>query len=288
MAISDNNVTQILDYDVDFKKRRIYFGALIASNDEDGSEFTWRSVERAVRHIHIMESDAPSKPIELHMSSIGGDTAALLRLYDVIQSCSCQIKFIGGGEISSSATWIMASCDERMLYPNTCIIIHDSGWGEAVSPEKLIDKSIMIDNEKLLQHKLNQIYADNSIMPLEFWAEMVKRDLYLTAEEAIMLGLADKIIQPRKRGSLRRNRIASMKQERDKKDMSKMLKMLKDRIYMDKLSKLELHLPEEKFDKTLIIDNTIETFTAEVPSVTDTTLLKVDSPLPTLRDKPNT
>lgn len=256
MAISDNHVTQVLDYDVDFKRRRIYFGALAESHDEGGSDFSWRSVERVIRHIHLMESEATAKPIELHMSSPGGDPYALLRLYDVIQSCSCQIKFIGGGEICSAATWIMAGCDERLLYPNTRILIHDSGCGESSAPEKLTDRYIDTDNEKFLQGKLNHIYADNSIMPVEFWDEMVKRDLWISAEEAIMLGLADKIIQPRKRGSLRKNRIASMKQERDKKDMSKLIRMLKDRIYMDKLSKLELHIPEEKFDKALVVDNT--------------------------------
>lgn len=256
MAITNENITQILEQDVDFKRRRIYFGALVEGHDEDGSNFTWRSVERIIRQLHIMETEAPSKSIELHMSSGGGDPYALLRLYDAIQSCSCQVKFFGGGEICSAATWIMAGCDERNLYPNTRILIHDSSWGEATVPEKLTDRYIHTDEEKLLQNKLNQIYADNSIMPLEFWQEMVKRDLWISAEEAIMLGLADKIVPPRKRGSLRKVRMNAMKQERDKKDMNKLMKMLKDRIYMDKLSKLELHIPEEKFDKSLIVDDT--------------------------------
>jgi len=255
MAVTNDNVTQILDYDVDFKRRRIYFGALVEGHDEGGSNFSWRSVERAIRQIHIMEHEAPAKPIELYMSSPGGDPYALLRLYDVIQSCSCQVKFFGGGEIASAATWIMAGCDERFLYPNTRILIHDSSWGESVAPEKLTDHYINADNERLLQSKLNQIYADNSIMPIDFWDEMVKRDLWISADEAIMLGLADKIIPARKRGSLRKNRIASMKAERDKKDMSKLLRLLKDRIYMDKLSRLELHVREEKFDKALVVDN---------------------------------
>lgn len=255
MADKNENINNILDYDVDFKQRRIYFGALVEAHDSDGSDFTWRSIERAVRHIHIMQTEAPAKPIELHMSSPGGNPYQLLRLYDVIQSCSCQVKFIGGGEISSAATWIMAGCDERFLYPNTRLCIHDSSWGETVVPEKLTDRYIHTDEEKNLQSTLNQMYADNSIMPLSFWEEMVKRDLWISATEAIALGLADKIIPPKKRGSLRKNRIAAMKLARDKKDINKLIHMLKDRLYMDKLSKIELHIPEELFDKGLIIDS---------------------------------
>jgi hypothetical protein len=93
-------------------------------------------------------------------------------------------------------------------------------------------------------------------MPIEFWEEMVKRDLWISAEEAVILGLADRIILPKKRGNLRKVRIASMKQERDKKNMGRLIRLLKDRIYMDKLSRLELHLPEEKFDKSLTVDTT--------------------------------
>ena len=256
MSDKIEKIENIYDNDVDFKRRRIYFGALIESYDDGGSDFTWRSVERVIRHLHQMEASAPNKPIELHMSSEGGNPLEMLRLYDAIQSCSCQIKFFGGGNIASAATWIMAGCDERYLYPNTRILIHDSGWGESVMPEKLTDMLIATDQEKYIQSTLNQIYADNSIMPLEFWEEMVKRDLWISAEEAIMLGLADKIIPPKKRGNLRKVRMSCMKQERDKKDMSRLLKMLKDRLYMDKLSKLELHVPEESFDKNIIVDDT--------------------------------
>jgi len=43
---------------------------------------------------------------------------------------------------------------------------------------------------------------------------------------------------------------------------------LKDRIYMDKLSKLELHIPEESFDKALVVDNTpVIEQTNSIPSI---------------------
>lgn len=251
-------VDNILDHGVDLKNRRIYFGSL-ASEDGDGSDFTWRSVERAVRAIHIMETEAPKKPIEFHMSSPGGDPYALLRLYDAIQSCSCQIKFFGSGEICSAATWIMACCDERYLTPNTCILIHDSGSYETGEvPAKLTDAYIAMDQERRLQDRLNKIYADNSRMPLEFWTEIVKRDVWLTAEEAIMLGLADKIVEFKKRGNLRKARIHALKQEPDKKEMQKLLKNISNRSYVNKLHKMELNNHDEQFDDDIAINETID------------------------------
>lgn len=257
MADKTDTLENILDYGVDLKNRRIWFGALPEAYDESGSDFTWRSVERAVRAIQIMEIEAPRKPIELHMCSPGGDPYSLLRLYDAIQASPCQIKFFGSGEICSAATWIMAGCDERYLSPNTYVLIHDSGGFDAtLAPAKLTDAYIHMEQEKRLQDRLNQIYADNSRMPLEFWEEIVKRDVWLTAEETIMLGLADKIVQEQKRGNLRRMRIALLCQEPDRKELNKLLKSMAQRTHAHKVSKMELHVPREFFDKNVVVDPT--------------------------------
>ena len=257
MAEKSEILENILLHGIDLKNRRIYFGALSISEDDEGSDFTWRSVERAIRAIHIMEAEAPKKPIELHMCSSGGSTYALLRLYDAIQLSSTQIKFYGSGVIASAATWIMAGCDERYLYPNTRILIHDSSpGGFAEVPEKLSDRYIDTDEERRLQDRLNQIYVDNSRMPLEFWNEMVKRDMWLSAEETISLGLADKIVEYKKRGNLRRMRVAQLQKAPEGKEFNQLLKRLKDRVYMGKQLRIELHVPEEKYDKNIVVDTT--------------------------------
>jgi enoyl-CoA hydratase/carnithine racemase len=183
-----------------------------------------------------------------------------MRLYDVIQACSCQIIFIGGGVIASSATWIMAGADKRLLYPNTKILIHDGPSGVVTAiPAKAIDLAIDADDQAKIQKRLNEIYAKNSRMPVEFWTEFTKRDLWLSAEEAIMLGLADEIIEPKKRGNLRKSRIAALKNNANVRGLKSLVKTIKDRVYANKNITLEIKLPEEEFDKNLTIDPTPET-----------------------------
>lgn len=252
MAEKVDDVGLLLEAGLDVKNRIIYFGTL---DKDEGSEFTWKSVEMAVRGIHMLEQEAPGKPISLHMSSPGGDAESMLRLVDTILASSCQFRFYGSGLIASSATWIMAVCDERYLTPNTTVLIHDSpSTGERRTPMKLIDFNIEMDIENALQHRLNQMYADNSIMPIEFWAELVKRDMCLTAEETVLLGLADKVLEPRKRASVRKKRTAAMSAKRDPKEMAKLVRLLKDRIYSDKLSKLELRVPQEETDASMVAE----------------------------------
>lgn len=259
MAEKSDIIDLWLDTGLDIKNRRISFG-LILEGEEDGATFSWRSVETAIRHIQLLEKDAPNKPIELHMSSPGGDAYEMQRLIDVIEASPCQIKFYGGGMIASAAVWIMACCDERYLYRGTRVLVHDSGGFSTEVSAKIVDAAISVEEDANFQRYLNQVFADNSRMPVEFWEEIVKRDLWLTAEETVLLGLADKIIEPKKRGNLRRMRISHLKKDVDKKVMTKFITELNERIHSSKLLKLQLHTPKEHFDSKVFVDSSpIET-----------------------------
>ena len=252
MATDKNSeLNDILDKGIDYKNRRIYFG-----NKDNEGEFDWNSVEETIRAIHKLEADHPRTPIELHMSSGGGDTYQMLRLYDAIQKCSCQIKFFGSGEICSSATWIMAGCDERYLDPHTCIMLH-AGSIEGGDATTHTDSQIDNDEYNRLIDQLMLLFEQNSRMPKDFWSEICQRDTYITPEEAIQLGLADKITEYKKRGNLRKTRAYALRQTPDKRELNKLIKTIYKRIHKGRqLTKIELHIPKDEFDKEIIIDNT--------------------------------
>lgn len=265
MANEKTELTDYLIYGVDLKGRRVYFGHPADGSEENHAAFTQASVEVAVRAIHKMIEDAPAKPIEIHMNSYGGDPYAMLRLYDEILASPCQIKFFGGGAIMSAATWIMAACDERYLYPNTTVMVHDGSEGY---DGKHTDVQIDAAESKRLQNLLYDIYTNNSRMPKEFWEDVCQRDLYLTAEEAILLGLADKVIEYKKRGNLRRMRQALMGQKPDSITMKKLVNQLYGRINKVKVPKIELNEPKkEPADPKVIVDNSPQIETAPKPEV---------------------
>jgi hypothetical protein len=186
----------------------------------------------------------------------------MLRLHDEILACPCQIKFFGGGAIMSAATWILAVCDERWLHPNATIMVHDGSEGHE---GKLTDVKISASEMVRLQNLLYEIYAANSRMPKEFWEDVCQRDLYLTASEAVSLGLADKIIEPKKRGNLRKMRQAQLKKTPE--NMKKLITAVYTRIDRKKVPKLELNEPtKEPVDPTIIVQPIETTMaTPEVP-----------------------
>ena len=252
--IAKTEFEAIMSNGIDEKNRRIYFGTDGDGDEESGGDFHWESVEAVIRALHKMATDYPKKPIELHMSSYGGETAEMFRLYDAIHECPCQIKFFGSGKIMSSATWIMAGCDERYLSYNTHVMVHK--WSGGVSEEDSeTDVKISMEYNDRMTERLNQMYADNSRMPADFWEEVTKRDLSLTAEETVMLGLADGIIPYKKRGNLRRKRIAALSRKVDPRAMRKLQNNINNRIQRGKNLKIEIHIPEEEFDKEIMVDD---------------------------------
>lgn len=248
------HLNDFLSYGIDSQRRRIYFGDVLeTAEDSSAGDFSQRSVELAIRALHRLVAEGPAKPIELHMNSSGGDPYAMLRLYDEILACPCQIKFFGGGIVQSSATWIMSACDERNLYPNTTVMVHDGneGWESTHT-----DAKITLAEGVRLQDLLYDIYAANSRMPRSFWEDVCQRDLYLTAEESIKLGLADKIIEPKKRGTFRKSRQHAMKKIPDQKEMQDLVQRLYARVNRHSIPKLELNkVVAEPVDPHLKIDD---------------------------------
>lgn len=253
MAIK-TELDDYLSYGIDSKNRRIYFGDCINQAAEESGEVSQRSIELAVRALHRLASEGPGRPIELHMNSPGGDPYAMLRLYDEILACPCQVKFFGGGIIQSSATWIMAICDERYLQPNTTVMVHD---GNEQFDYTHTDTKIAMAEAVRLQDLLYDVYAANSRMPRSFWEDVCQRDLYLTAEETIKLGLADKLIEPKKRGNLRKARTALLKKSPPHAEMETLVHDLYARVNRHNVPKLELNKPvKEEFDPNVKVDET--------------------------------
>lgn len=248
-----NELTDSLIYGIDLKARRIYFGVPMDWSEDQTGGFSQASVELAIRSLHKMASDAPGKPIEIHMDSYGGDPYSMLRLYDEILACPCQVKFFGGGSIMSAATWIMVVCDERYLQPNATVMVHD---GSEEYNGKHTDMQITAAEMRRLQDVLYDIYTTNTRMPKEFWQDVCQRDLYLSASEAVSLGMADKVIEPKKRGNLRKLRQAALKKTPDVADMKKLLSKLYARINKVKVPKIEFNeVTKEPSDPNLIVDN---------------------------------
>ena len=241
--INQKELAQIelyLQHGIDLHHRRIYFGDV---EYDDGGDVSFSSIEMALRSIDKM-LDLNNKPIEIHMSSYGGDVYHMTALYDKIQESPCKFIFYGRGAIMSAATWIMAGCDERFLSKNTTIMVHD---GSYYAEERSTDNKITTEENDRLDKILADIYAENSYMDANFWIRVCQRDLYLTAEEAVKLGLADKVKEYRKRGNFRRGvRAHTFTEIPPRKEIAKVVEKLYKRIKVSVPRNLTIEVKKEE------------------------------------------
>lgn len=138
------------------------------------------------------------KPIKLYVSTYGGsadDMAALVDIMNVVKK-DCPIQTIGIGKVMSAGVLILASGTkgERYIGKNCRVMIHSVIAGNHGSLHNL-------ENELSEVKKMQEIYleslADATNMSKKQLKNFMRRkqNVYLSADEAIKLGIADKILE---------------------------------------------------------------------------------------------
>lgn len=132
-------------------------------------------------------------PINLYITSPGGDVNGLTAITDIIGSLSCKVNTYGFGNVESAAVWILASgTGTRYIAPNAEIMIHEmSAWMKGTTSS--------VENEakqiKIMQKNLYALLEKFTKHDVSFWTKKIKgTDVYLTPEVCINYGIADKII----------------------------------------------------------------------------------------------
>lgn len=139
-----------------------------------------------------------AKPIDLYVSTYGGsadDMAALVDIMNMVKK-DCPIRTIGLGKVMSAGVLILASGTkgERCIGKNCRVMIHSVIAGNAGSLHNL-------ENELAEIKKMQSVYLDSLVEATSMTKKQLKSfmrrktNVYLTAQEAIKYGIADKILE---------------------------------------------------------------------------------------------
>lgn len=130
--------------------------------------------------------------ITIKLSSPGGDMYSALAIYDAVRSCKSNVTIIGFGMVFSAATVILQAADERLLLPQTSLLIHQ-GLMEVPEATFPAIKAEIKEGERM-RDRLCGILADKMKISLKTFLSRHRQDRYYTAEEAVKLGIADTIV----------------------------------------------------------------------------------------------
>lgn len=160
------------------------------------TEVNSTSASIIIAQLLFLESENPDKDILLYINSPGGSVTAGMSIYDTMQFIKCDVSTIVMGQAASMGSLLaMAGAKgKRMILPNARHMIHQplgGASGQATDVE--------IQARELLRWKevLTGIYVKHTGHTYEKLTQDMERDNFMTAEQAVAYGLADKIISTR-------------------------------------------------------------------------------------------
>lgn len=158
-----------------------------------GEEVTDVSASLIVAQLLFLESEDPSKDINLYINSPGGSVSAGLAIYDTMHYIKCEVSTVCMGLAASMGAFLLAggTKGKRFALPNADIMIHQPSGG---AQGQATDIKIVAEKILATKKKLNEILAANTGQPIEVIERDTDRDNYMTAEEAKAYGLIDAVI----------------------------------------------------------------------------------------------
>ncbi len=161
-----------------------------------GEEVNETTASLVVAQLLFLESEDPSKDIQLYINSPGGSVTAGMAIYDTMNYVKCDVSTICIGMAASMGAFLLSggAKGKRLALPNAEIMIHQPlGGAQGQATEIKIAAEHILKTRK----KLNEILAKNTGKPLEVIEVDTERDNYMTAAEAAEYGLIDKVIESR-------------------------------------------------------------------------------------------
>lgn len=149
-----------------------------------------------VAQLLYLEGQDAEKDINLYINSPGGSVTAGFAIYDTMQYIKCDVSTICMGLAASMGAFLLSSGakGKRFALPNSEIMIHQPSGG---AKGQATDIQIVAENILKTRENLNRILSENTGKPIEEIARDTERDNFMSAEEAQVYGLIDKVITKR-------------------------------------------------------------------------------------------
>lgn len=151
------------------------------------------SANIVAKQFMLLADENRNMPIDILINSTGGEVNSGLMMYDLFQSADIPIRMICLGEAYSMAAVIFASGKERLMLPNSKLMLHEpliqNGLGGSTTTVKSISDSLIET-----RYRINTILSKHTNHSVEEIEQATNYDHYFSANESVGFGLCDRII----------------------------------------------------------------------------------------------
>ena len=161
-----------------------------------------------VAQLLFLESESAERPISLFINSPGGAVTAGLAIYDTMQFIRCPVHTYVLGQACSMGSFLAqaGAAGSRFVLPEARTMIHRVSSGTPgtrgsvhVQELQFEDAKRSFEESQRINERLTQLYVKHNSKGKtydELFTTM-KFDTFLSADEAVEFGLADKVVSKR-------------------------------------------------------------------------------------------
>ena len=162
------------------------------------NEVSENSASLIVAQLLYLESEDPEKDISLYINSPGGAVTAGMAIYDTMQFIRPEVQTIVMGQACSMGSLLSqaGAPGKRFMLPYARHMIHQPSGG---ARGQATDIQIQAREIQKMKEYLTEIYVKHNSAGKTYdqLATDMERDFFMSAEEAMAYGLADKILEKR-------------------------------------------------------------------------------------------
>lgn len=151
-----------------------------------------------VAQMLFLEAENPEQPINLYINSPGGSVYDGMGVYDLMQYIKCPVHTYVTGMAASMGSFIAQAGEpgHRYLLPHAITMIHQPSSG---TRGKVSDMEIDLIEGLRIKAEMTELYVKHNSKGITFdqFKQHLDRDKWLTAPQALEMGLADQIITKR-------------------------------------------------------------------------------------------
>ena len=168
-------------------QRHLYLGDIDATVGD--------SIENFIRFWNQLDDElnlAPEdrKPIKIFINSCGGDLDATFQMTDAIKMSKTPVWTINTGTAYSGGLLVFITGSKRIAYPHSSFLYHEGATGMSGDAGKFHNYA---DFYKKQMDIIKEIVLQNTKITPEQYQEHIKDDWWLTAKEAVEVGICDEI-----------------------------------------------------------------------------------------------
>ena len=151
-----------------------------------------------------LESESPEREIQLYVNCEGGDLHSMLAVYDTMRHITSPVHTTCVGQAIAVGAVLLAggAPGGRAVLPHSRVVLHQpAARGQGAIPDLIIQADELVR----MRAEIELILAEHTGQALERLRHDTDRDRVFTATAAVEYGLADRVMEPRRRAQAASN-----------------------------------------------------------------------------------